>query len=127
MQNLLVLLLVSSLPLGAIAQTAPATSDLRQLAEAIQAVAKPSAGHKLPPLPAVTDPKQIRLVSFSTLPEWPLPVLLDNRPIPFDSLNNYRLNQVASVALNRDIRFTAIYGASGSWGVIDVKLKKQPK
>ncbi|MGI4759221.1 MAG: hypothetical protein ACRYF0_00845 [Janthinobacterium lividum] len=127
MRNLLILFLVSCLPFGASAQTAPATSDLRQLAEAIQAVAKPSAGHKLPPLPPAADPKQIRMVSFSTLPEWPLPVLLDNRPIPFDSLNNYCLNQVSSVALNRDTRFTAIYGASGSWGVLDVKLKKQPK
>ena len=127
MRNLLILFLVSSFPLGAIAQTAPATSDLRQLAEAIQAVAKPSAGHKLPPLPPAADPKQIRLVSFSMLPEWPLPVLLDNRRIPFDSLNYYRLSQVASVALNLDSWFTAIYGASGSWGVIDVKLKKQSK
>ena len=106
------------------AQTAPLTSDLRQLAEAIQAVAKPSAGHKLPPVPPAANPKQVRLISYSTLPEWPLPVLLDNRTVPFDSLNYYRLSQVASVALNLDSRFAAIYGASGSWGVIDVKLKK---
>jgi hypothetical protein len=93
----------------------------------MQAVAKPSAGHKLPPLPPAADPKQIRLVSFSTLPEWSLPVLLDNRPVPFDSLNYYHLSQVASVSLNLDTRFAAIYGARGSWGVLDVKLKNQPK
>ena len=120
MRNLFVLFLVIACPHAAATQTAPATSDLHQLAEAMQAVAKPSAGHKLPP---AANPKQVRLVSFSTLPEWPLPVLLDNRPIPFDSLNNYHLNQVASVTLNRDARFTAIYGSSGSWGVIEVKLK----
>jgi hypothetical protein len=127
MRNLFFLLLVLGLPSGAIAQTASTTSDLRQLAEAMQAVAKPSAGHKLPPLPPAADPKQIRLVSFSTLPEWSLPVLLDNRPVPFDSLNYYHLSQVASVSLNLDTRFAAIYGARGSWGVLDVKLKNQPK
>ena len=127
MRNLFSLFLVLSLPVRVMAQTTPPTSDLRQLAEAIQAVAKPSAGHKLPPVPPAADPKQIRLISFSTLPEWPLPVLLDNRRVPFDSLNHYHLSQVASVALNLDSRFTTIYGASASWGVVDVKLKKKQK
>jgi hypothetical protein len=127
MRNLFSLLLVLGLSARAVAQTTPPISDLRQLADAIQAVAKPSVGHKPPTLPPATDPKQIRLVSFSSLPERPLPVLLDNRPVSFDSLNYYRLSQVASVALNLDSRLTALYGGSASWGVIDIKLRKQQK
>jgi hypothetical protein len=112
-------------PVAAVAQTAPAASDLRVLVEAMQQVTKPSAGKKIPPLSPSTDSKKVRLISFSTLSERPLPLLLDNRSVPIDSLNRYTLSQVLSVNLNLDPQRTALFGASGSWGVIEVKLKKK--
>jgi hypothetical protein len=93
----------------------------------MQQVAKPSAGKKIPPLPPPIDSKQVRLISFSTSSERPLPLLLDNRSVPIDSLSRYTLSQVMSVNLNLDPQRTALFGASGSWGVIEVKLKKPLK
>jgi hypothetical protein len=112
MRNLFVLFLVLSLPRLAAAQTAPAASDLRQLVEAMQKVAKPSIGQPLP------------LKSTSALASFPLPLVFNGSPAPLDSLNRHTLAQVASVTLSKNAANNAIYGASGSWGVIEVKLKK---
>ena len=122
--SFLLVALVSG-PFLSFAQNAPPGSDLRQLVEAMQRVAKPNAGQKLSPLPPAANPKQVRLVSFSTLPEQPLPLLIANRRVPFDSLNKYTLQDVQSVTLDNDQLHTALYGSSGSWGIIQIKLKER--
>jgi hypothetical protein len=115
MKKTLTMLLVLGLPCAAKAQTTPPASDLRQLVEAMQKAVKPSVGQPLPPR------------STSALASFPLPLLFNGSPAPLDSLNRHTLAQVASVALTKNEANTAIYGASGAWGVIEVKLKKNLK
>ena len=127
----LLFLPATGLPTRTLAQQAPAATDLRRLADAMQEAAKPGVTQEQqqlaairaspPPAPATSGP--VRLVSISTLPSMPLPVLLNNRRVPFDSLNRYTMAQVETVMLDTNPHYNALFGGVGSWGVIKVQLK----
>jgi hypothetical protein len=110
------MLLALGLPFAAKSQDAPPTSDLRQLVEAMQKVAKPSVGQPLPPM------------SRSAVGNVPMPLRLNGSYVTLDSLNRYTLRQTESVRLNlNEPMNTALYGIIGSWGVIEITLKKISK
>ncbi|GAB3637766.1 hypothetical protein GCM10027422_33560 [Hymenobacter arcticus] len=113
MKKILLISLTLGLPYAVKAQTTPPAGDLRQLVETMQKVVKPSISQPLPPR------------STSALASFPLPLVFNGSPAPLDSLNRYTLSQVASVTLNKSEANTAIYGLSGSWGIIEVTLKKR--
>ncbi len=54
-----------------------------------------------------------------------MPLFINDRHVPFDSLNKYTLEDVELLTLNKDDSYTALYGSKGSWGVIQVKLKSR--
>lgn len=106
---------------AAVAQTTQPTSDLRQLVEAMQKVAKPTAGQERPLVYPTNG--ETRMVTINTLPERPMLLFINDRHVPFDSLNIYTLDDAELITLNKDDSYTSLFGSSGSWGVIQVKLK----
>ncbi|WP_177189873.1 hypothetical protein [Hymenobacter actinosclerus] len=125
MMKALTICLSLALGLTARAQTNKAPSDLRLLVAAMQTVVTP------PQTPACYMAVRGELSAAKDSVGLPairkqtayLPLTLNGRFFPADSLDYYTLQNVASVSLNRDKQLTVLYGTRASQGIIEIKLK----
>lgn len=52
------------------------------------------------------------------------PVFLDGKPANYDTLNQYTLDDVIKLTLNRDRNMTVLFGTSGLYGIIEIRTKQ---